>query len=162
MFEIGFEVQFNEAFTQNEFARFLESISDKWIEFGSSIPASDTIGIEDGVVDAGKALKKINYRDAFFKYNSKLKGKVVVHHSVEQQVLTKVETRGLFTYEEINSIENLRGIPKDVNADLHLSKIRKEWNRFYKEVPNPTKTQILEKAKQIDSQYGHLFQPKVK
>ena len=41
-------------------------------------------------------------------------------------------------------------------------KIRKEWNRFYKEVPNPTKTQILEKAKQIDSKYGHLFQPKVK
>ena len=70
-------------------------------------------------------MKKINYRDVFFKYNSKLKGKVVVHHSVEQQILTKVETRGLFTYEEINSIENLRGIPKDVNADLHLSKNQK-------------------------------------
>ena len=39
-------------------ARFLESISDKWIEFGSSIPVSDTIGIADDVVDAGKALKK--------------------------------------------------------------------------------------------------------
>ena len=32
MFEIGFEVQFNEAFTQNEFARLLESILDKWID----------------------------------------------------------------------------------------------------------------------------------
>ena len=42
MFEIGFEVQFNEAFTQEKFERFLESISDKWIEFGLSILASDT------------------------------------------------------------------------------------------------------------------------
>ena len=53
MFEIGFEVQFNEAFTQNEFARFLESISDKWIDEGDSVLASDTAEgcnyIKDGV-----------------------------------------------------------------------------------------------------------------
>ena len=42
MFEIGFEVQFNEAFTQNEFTRFLESISDKWTDYGDSVLASDT------------------------------------------------------------------------------------------------------------------------
>ena len=45
MFEIEFEVQFNEAFTQDKFTRFIESISDKWTCLGDpvhSILASDT------------------------------------------------------------------------------------------------------------------------
>lgn len=42
MFEIGFEVQFNEAFTQEKFERFLEGISDKWTDYGDSVLASDT------------------------------------------------------------------------------------------------------------------------
>lgn len=33
----------------------------------------------------------------------------------------------------MHSLDNLRGIPKEINSDLHLSKIRKEWNKFYKE-----------------------------
>ena len=53
MFEIGFEVQFNEAFTQDKFTRFLESISDKWTDYGDSVLASDTTEgcnyIKDGV-----------------------------------------------------------------------------------------------------------------
>jgi hypothetical protein len=94
----------------------------------------------------------------FFEQNPELEGKVVVYHAVEQQVLTKPQTKGLFTYEEIHSIDNLRGIPKEINSDLHLSKIRKEWNRFYKEFPNP-KQQILDKAADIDKKFGHLFNP---
>ena len=45
MFEIEFEVQFNEAFTQKEFERFIGEISDKWTCLGDpvqSILASDT------------------------------------------------------------------------------------------------------------------------
>ena len=45
MFEIEFEVQFNEAFTQNEFEKFIGEISDKWTLLGEpvhSILASDT------------------------------------------------------------------------------------------------------------------------
>ncbi|MCH5345342.1 MAG: hypothetical protein J1E64_15050 [Acetatifactor sp.] len=56
----------------------------------------------------------------------------MVHHSVEQQVLKRYP--GLFTAEEINAYEMLRGIPKEVNSDLHLSKIRTAWNNFYKKV----------------------------
>ena len=59
----------------------------------------------------------------------------------------------------MHALENLRGIPKEINSDIHLSKIRKEWNRFYKEVPNPTKQQLLDKAAEIDSKCGHLFNP---
>ena len=105
---------------------------------------------------------KIDYREVFFNENPKLKGQVWVHHGVEQQVLVKPQTKGLFTYDEIHSIENLRGIPNELNGDLHLSKIRKEWNRFYKEVPNPTKKQLLDKRAEIDNKYGHLFNPPIK
>jgi len=30
----------------------------------------------------------------------------------------------LFSLEEIHALENLRGIPKEINSELHLSKIR--------------------------------------
>ena len=112
-----------------------------------------------GTQETNKSSGSIDYRKVFFDQNPEVKGKVVVHHAVEQQVLNKPQTKDLFTYEEINSIEYLRGVPKDINSDLHLSKIRREWNRFYKENPNPTRQQILDKAAQIDVKYGHLFNP---
>ncbi len=103
----------------------------------------------------------IDYKEIFFKKYSDQRGKVWVHHGVEQQILTKPQTKGLFTIEEMHSIENLRGIPKEVNSDLHLSKIRKEWNKFYKEISNPTKEQLLQKRLDIDKKYGHLFNPPI-
>lgn len=106
--------------------------------------------------------KKINYKKVFFDEYPDLEGKVVVHHGVEQQVLKKPQTQGLFTQEEMHSLDNLRGIPKEINSDLHLSKIRKEWNRFYREFPNPTKEQLLNKRLEIDNKYGDLFNPPIK
>ena len=66
---------------------------------------------------------------------------------------------GVVTESEMHSLNNLRGIPNDINADFHLSNIRKEWNNFYKHYPNPTKQQLLDKATEIDNKYGHLFNP---
>jgi hypothetical protein len=102
-----------------------------------------------------------DYRGTFFSVNPELRGKVVVHHSIEQQVLRRPETAGLFTDEEIHSYENLRGIPNKISSELHLSHIRKEWNRFYKENPNPIKEQVIRKRLEIDRIYGHLFNPKL-
>jgi len=102
---------------------------------------------------------KIDYKKVFFDEYPDLQGKVYVHHGVEQQVLRKPQTKGLFSESEIHSLDNLRGIPNNLNSDLHLSKIRKEWNRFYKEYPNPTKEEILAKRADIDKKYGKLFNP---
>jgi len=44
-----------------------------------------------------------DYRGTFFSVNPELRGKVIVHHSIEQQVLRRPETAGLFTDEEIHS-----------------------------------------------------------
>jgi len=62
---------------------------------------------------------------------------------------------------QVHSLENLRGIPKEVNSKVHLSEIRKEWNRFYVENPNATQVELLQKATEIDLNYGNLFKPPV-
>ena len=116
---------------------------------------------ESGAGESGTSSSKIDYKEVFFKEHPELRGEVWVHHGVEQQVLTKPQTKGLFSYEEMHSLDNLRGIPKEINSDLHLSKIRKEWNKFYKEFPNPTKEQLLQKRLDIDKKYGHLFKPPI-
>ena len=85
---------------------------------------------------------------------------MVVHHGVEQQVRRRYP--GLVSEEELHSLENLRGIPKTSNPEVHLSKIRKQWNEFYRTHPNPTKRQLLDFATKIDDELGHLFTPPVK
>ncbi|NQZ07412.1 MAG: hypothetical protein HRT35_09660 [Algicola sp.] len=101
------------------------------------------------------------YRDTFFDANpSVVPGDTVVHHGVEQQALKRYP--GVVSASEIHSIENLRGIPKTVNSDVHLSKIRKDWNKFYRENANPTKQQLLDQATAVDKKYGDQFTPPVK
>jgi hypothetical protein len=65
----------------------------------------------------------------------------------------------LFTVEEIHAIGNLRGIPADVNASLHLSQMRREWNNFYSDNPSPSKQQVIDKTAEIDKKYGADFKP---
>jgi RHS repeat-associated protein len=98
-----------------------------------------------------------NYRKTFFTAYPELEGQVIVHHAVEQQVLTRYN---IVTKSEIHSFENLRGIPTELNSSLHLSDIRKEWNKFYRSNPSPTKQMLLDKATEIDNVYGNQFSPK--
>ncbi|MFI6608005.1 polymorphic toxin-type HINT domain-containing protein [Streptomyces sp. NPDC050507] len=83
-----------------------------------------------------------------------------VHHAVERQVLKKYP--GLFTADELNAPENLRGIPSSVNSDLHLSRIRSLWNGFYKTTPGASRQQILDYATFIDDFYGGEFEPRIR
>lgn len=85
---------------------------------------------------------------------------MIVHHAVEQQVQKRYPN--VVKNEEMHSLENLRGIPKELNSELHLSFIRKEWNRFYRETPFATKDQLLEKATEIDTIIGSKFSPPIK
>lgn len=100
-----------------------------------------------------------DYKATFFKVLPKLEGKVVVHHAVEQQTLTRFPKA--VTEAQIHSLENLRGIPKAINSDVHLSQIRKSWNQFYKKNPSPTADQLLEHATVIDRLFGSQFRPRV-
>lgn len=101
-----------------------------------------------------------DYRKTFTNAFPKTEGKVWVHHAIEQDILERYP--GLITESEMHSLQNLRGIPNDLNARMHLSAIRKEWNRFYREFPKPTKRQLLNKATEIDNLFGHLFDPPIR
>jgi len=109
----------------------------------------------------GILVHNICYKKVFFDAFPHLKGKVVVHHAVEQQVLKKWP--GLFDEAFMHSLNNLRGIPKNLNNSLHLSKIRIEWNKFYRAFDNagkiPTRQQVLNYAGAIDKKFGNLFDP---
>ena len=111
--------------------------------------------------DSGSGSNKIDYKKVFFEQKPELEGKVVVHHSIEQQVIKRYP--GLFPAEEINAYDMLRGIPKDINSKVHLSDIRIEWNNFYKKVDAGeialTKENFLNKALEIDKLFGSQFQP---
>ncbi len=77
---------------------------------------------------------------------------------------TKYKNLGL-TISEMNSLENLRGIPKDINGEVHLKAIRKKWNEFYAlnpDGPNMSKQKLLDFAKKIDDDFGHLFLPPIR
>jgi hypothetical protein len=107
----------------------------------------------------GKAIT-LNYRETFFKANPSMEGKVIVHHAVEQRVLTKYP--GLVTPEEIHSLQNLRGIPKSINNEMHLRLIRIWWDGFYEKHPSPTKAQLLKHATEIDDALGDIFLPNIR
>jgi RHS repeat-associated protein len=143
---------------RNIFKNWVSTISNpvNWI-LGASIYAG-SLGGPAYRATVGRSATT-NYRGTFFAAHPELEGKVVVHHAVEQQILTRYP--GRFTSSEINSLENLRGIPKSANADLHLSKIRKTWNEFYRAHPNATREKILEQATLIDNAYGTQFNPSI-
>jgi hypothetical protein len=107
--------------------------------------------------------KTTDYTKTFYDTHPELEGKNVVHHAVEKQVLKKYPA--VVTDAEIHSLENLRGIPKELNSKLHLSQIRIEWNRFYdrfdKSGTAPTQSQLLQKATEIDTKYGSQFRPRI-
>ena len=100
-----------------------------------------------------------NYRTDFFNEFPDEKGNVVVHHSIEQQVQKLFP--GLFTYDEINDINKLRGIPKEFNNNVHLSTLRKAWNMFYTNVKSgnvkQTKENFEDFAKLLDILLSDFF-----
>jgi hypothetical protein len=106
----------------------------------------------------GEALTN-DYRRTFFESNPELKGEVFVHHGVPQITLKRYPSE--VTEAEIHSLENLRGIPNELNSDLHLSQIGSEWIQFYRANPNATREQLLRKATEIDLKYGGWFKPPV-
>jgi hypothetical protein len=65
---------------------------------------------------------------------------------------------------ELNSLENLRGIPASINNEIHLSAIRSRWNQLYSNnsPSRITKQKLLDQAKNIDNEYGHLFNPPIR
>jgi hypothetical protein len=82
-----------------------------------------------------------------------------VHHAIEQQWFRNFPD--VLSPIEMNGIGNLRGIPIGVNNTLHLSDIRKAWNQFGRDYPDPTLEDFERMRDEIDRKYGCQFLPPV-
>lgn len=108
------------------------------------------------------------YRDEFFADRRNRNSNAhVIHHAIEQQVLRRYRNmRPPITAAEMNSSQNLRGIPEHLNGDVHLSGIRRMWNQFYKHYDDsnttPTRQDLLDFANLVDDAFGDLFDPPVR
>jgi hypothetical protein len=148
----------------------LESgIANAGAQFSGAAPGEPVTMCPSPSIDNGAGAQFGNaassdYRATFFAAHPETEGVVVVHHAVEQQVLTRFP--GVVAEAEMHSLENLRGIPSDINSELHLSTLRVEWNRFYRPFvasgTTPTKAQLLAKATALDDLYGARFKPPVR
>ena len=86
-----------------------------------------------------------------------------IHHAVPRAVQDS-RYPGLITFEQLHSLENLRGIPNALrhgNVSLHQH-ITNQWAAFYQAFPTATLTDVLNFTKQIDDEFGHLFIPPVR
>ena len=128
------------------------------IGHASQLGSGSTQALEESGAKFGSAASN-DYKATFFKASPDLEGKVVVHYVVEQQIMTRYP--GSVSSSEMHSFENLRGIPQKANSDLHLSQIRREWNRFYRQNSAQTQQQLLQKATEIGNKFGSQFKPPV-
>ena len=153
-------------FAAIEFVEFAApAAAYSWSRWGSRGPASPTGNLVNAAEEEASfgTSTSTDYRETFFTANPQTRGRVVVHHAVEQQVPGKYPSAGV-TQSEMHSLENLRGIPKGaINNRIHLSEIRKAWNQFYKPFDasntQPTKQQLLDFATEVDKRWGKHFNP---
>jgi hypothetical protein len=111
----------------------------------------------------GHASRK-NYRKTYREKYPGLEDRVVVHHAVEQKYLTTKDNNfpNIVPPEEMHSLENLRGIPKEKDNKLHQIEIDNEWEKFRRRTDNITKSKLLTKATEVDDKYGVEFLPPVR
>lgn len=88
-----------------------------------------------------------------------------VHHAVPQHIRDRYPHLGI-VIEQMHSLENLRGIKNDIilpnGRRLHQEITYYRWNPWYDSNPNPTLQDVLDFAKQIDDEFGHLFTPPIR
>lgn len=100
------------------------------------------------------------YDQLFFDKYPHLKGTgLEVHHALPQKLLDKFI--GLFKAKEVNSVEYLRGIPKDAMKDgerVH-DLITARWERLLVPGSKLTRQQVLVELKAIDKEFGQYFKP---
>jgi hypothetical protein len=109
------------------------------------------------------------WRQVYFSaYPNLINTNVVIHHAIEKNVLNKNSPYyGLFTEAEIHGLANLRAIPGGpINNRVHLSRIRRVWDEFYRQYPNKPltapekqalKAEFVRKKELIDTTFGWMF-----
>jgi RHS repeat-associated protein len=135
----------------------LEGITEDMVRAGEGILETPPPGGTSEARAAYEAARSVNYRGTYFANNPALRahhGEIVVHHNVPLETL--VRRPGIFTPEELNAASNLRGIPLEMNSNLHLSQIHGAWRTFWQMNPAATRADILAFAQSLEVEHGLL------
>jgi hypothetical protein len=88
-----------------------------------------------------------------------------VHHAIPRAVQTKYPHLNIVD-QQMHSVENLRGITKDKILPngrwVHDEITHHRWAPWYEANPNATLAQVMAYAKQVDDEFGHLFNPPIR
>jgi RHS repeat-associated protein len=120
------------------------------ISFGRGDTYGGLIGLGSMIPIAGKyfeALKVGRYGNRFYDaYRSleKFKGTglLEIHHRIPQKYIRD----GLFPEEMMTSLSNLQGLP----TNIHQKIVTPAWNAFMRNNPNPSRTQVMKFAIEMD------------
>ncbi len=63
-----------------------------------------------------------------------------------------------YTWHELNDVKTMQLVSIKINKDFG----RRDWNRFYRNNPNPTKEEVINYMIELDKKYGENFNPPVK
>lgn len=83
--------------------------------------------------------------------------KVMVNHEIETEVLSRYP--GALKAAEVHGLENLCGIPRELNKPLHLIEMRRFWDHFYKIHLTATKEELLRAREELRRKFGSQFLP---
>ena len=110
---------------------------------------------EENPVPTGASEYREEYQEA---YPDGDMDKIWVHHAKPLALLKWYPH--LFSWHEINTPENYRGILKIYNREVHLSQIGSEWKKFRDSHRTATRDQVMELVNGQDRRCGHLYLPK--
>jgi hypothetical protein len=106
-----------------------------------------------------------NFREAFPEIPQNVFDGMEIHHAIPRGAInTHYPTLGVTPY-QLHSVENLRGIPRTTlgpNGGALHTEIGVIWNAFYRQNPNASLQDLLDFARTIDDQFGHLFVPPIR
>jgi|GEM_PF-2856842 len=83
-----------------------------------------------------------------------------VHHAIPQKVYDNYD--GIITRQQLHSLENLRGIPKNLPAPDFHDEITDRWRIWFNNNADFDLDDALGFAKTIDDEFGHRFIPPIR
>jgi hypothetical protein len=107
---------------------------------------SDLIG---GNNSTGNGITPANYREKYYEaYPDAPRENYQIHHLIPQ----KARNIGLFTSDEVDTLENLRAVPTQIHQQIN-----REWQQFWQTHPGASRQDVFDFVEFINNRYGQEF-----
>jgi len=116
------------------------------VRFGQVVAKAGQVGTHLALANEGTSGPSgKTYRDRFYKQYSN----APKYYDIHQRVPQEARRRGTLRPQIVDSIDNLRAVPKDVHAQIN-----NEWRNFWKSNAKPNAHQVELFTRRIDQKYG--------